>query len=71
MAINGALVLPRQASASLQSAPAGYLATVADDGTGKIGSIDEFGEFTPYGVGTVDELQIFYFGKHGSDSNGY
>jgi len=69
MANNGTPSLPRQASGSVVSAPTGYLDIFADSGTGKLASVDEAGVVTAYGLTSVDESNIYYFGKHGSDSN--
>lgn len=69
MANNGVFDLPRQSTTSLDDAPTGRLEIIADDGTGKLASVDENGLVTKYGLLTVPQDHVFYVGKHGNDSN--
>jgi len=69
MANNGVQVLPRQAAGALVPAPTGFVEIYADAGTGKLASIDQNGVSTPYGLGTVSQIQIYFVSKAGSDSS--
>ncbi len=69
MANNGVFDLPRQATGSLDAAPTDRLELGASAGTGKLFSVDQAGVVTEYGLGTVPQENIYYVGKHGSDSN--
>ena len=69
MSNNKVFVLPRQASGSIVDAPDDHIEVFADDGTGKLSSVDENGLVTKYGLETIPQENILYVGKHGSNSN--
>ncbi len=69
MSNNKIIELTEQGSGGIVASTTGTLEIFADSGTGRIATVDDTGTVTPYGLGSVDESQIFYFGKHGSDAN--
>lgn len=69
MANNGVFDLPRQVSGNIESAASGRLEIFAAEGTGKLASVDASGTVTEYGLGTIDQANVYYVGKHGNDAN--
>lgn len=66
---NAVDVYPLQDPGAVVDAAAGEIELFGDINTGKMASVDENGNVTTYGLGSVAQFQIFYFGKHGNDSN--
>jgi len=69
MANNKIISLRKQAAGSMESAATDKLELFADSSTSKMSSIDQNGLVTQYGLDTIDQSNIIYVGKHGSNSN--